>query len=433
MAKIPRFKTEQEMREFWDTHDSAEYFEDMEDDEVEVEFNRDAGVLVSPLGEDRARSLRELVLEEDIPDINELIEREDVDGLINELRGVSWRMRAVVALGKIGDPRAVEPLIVTLQDLQDEELWVRQYTARALGKIGDPRAVEPLIVALGDEDSNVGIDAANALGEIGVSAVAHLIVALGNGDRRVRSGAANALGEIGDPRAVEPLIAAMEDEDLWVRQRAVVSLGSISDEKAVKPLTIALQDEDSNLRGWAAESLGKIGDPRAVEPLIAAMEDGDSWVRQYTARALGKIGDPRAVEPLIVTLQYDAAHDWVAAEALGEIGDPRAVSAIEKAISNSGYAVGDRAKEALGKIKSSEAYKEYLKSSAFISSIESDIAELKSTGVRLHEAEELLKQAKAELNKNNFEEAKESANKAKGVAYERKTVYDRDLAFRSIS
>ncbi len=46
MAKIPRFGTEQEMREFWDTHDSSEYFEDMKDDGVEVGFNRDKGVLV---------------------------------------------------------------------------------------------------------------------------------------------------------------------------------------------------------------------------------------------------------------------------------------------------------------------------------------------------------------------------------------------------
>jgi hypothetical protein len=54
MAHIPRFKTEQEMQKFWDTHDSADSFEDMEDDEVQVEFNRDKGVLVIPLGEDRA-------------------------------------------------------------------------------------------------------------------------------------------------------------------------------------------------------------------------------------------------------------------------------------------------------------------------------------------------------------------------------------------
>ena len=66
MAKIPRFRTEQEMREFWDAHDSAEYFEDMKDDEVEVEFNRDKGVLVIPMGEDRVRSLRGIALEEGV-------------------------------------------------------------------------------------------------------------------------------------------------------------------------------------------------------------------------------------------------------------------------------------------------------------------------------------------------------------------------------
>jgi len=38
MAKIPRFRTEEEIREFWDTHDSAAYFEDMEDDVVYVTF-----------------------------------------------------------------------------------------------------------------------------------------------------------------------------------------------------------------------------------------------------------------------------------------------------------------------------------------------------------------------------------------------------------
>ena len=38
MAKIPGFRTEEEIRGFWDTHDSAEYFEDMEDDEVYVTF-----------------------------------------------------------------------------------------------------------------------------------------------------------------------------------------------------------------------------------------------------------------------------------------------------------------------------------------------------------------------------------------------------------
>ena len=66
MVKIPRFRTEEEMREFWDTHDSSKYFEDMEDDEVQVTFKRDKGVLVIPLGEDRVRSVREIALKEGV-------------------------------------------------------------------------------------------------------------------------------------------------------------------------------------------------------------------------------------------------------------------------------------------------------------------------------------------------------------------------------
>ena len=66
MAKIPRFRTEQEMREFWDTHDSTEYSEDMKDDEVQITFKQERGVMVIPLGEDRVRSVREIALKEGI-------------------------------------------------------------------------------------------------------------------------------------------------------------------------------------------------------------------------------------------------------------------------------------------------------------------------------------------------------------------------------
>ena len=58
MAKIPRFRTEEEIQKFWDIHDSAEYFDDMEDDEVRVTFKREKGVLVIPLGVDRLRIKR---------------------------------------------------------------------------------------------------------------------------------------------------------------------------------------------------------------------------------------------------------------------------------------------------------------------------------------------------------------------------------------
>lgn len=72
------------------------------------------------------------------------------------------RVNVAIALGKIGNPRAVEPLIIALKD-ED----VRFSSALALGDIKDPRAVEPLIVALNKKEEEVlRRSAAEALGNI---------------------------------------------------------------------------------------------------------------------------------------------------------------------------------------------------------------------------------------------------------------------------
>ena len=39
MSKIPKLKTEKDIRDFWDTHDSSEYSDDMQDDSVIVSDN----------------------------------------------------------------------------------------------------------------------------------------------------------------------------------------------------------------------------------------------------------------------------------------------------------------------------------------------------------------------------------------------------------
>jgi len=85
-------------------------------------------------------------------------------------------------------------------------IGIREEAAKALGKIGDVRAVKPLIAALlTDDESSVHRAAAQALGKIGdVQAVEPLITALKN-----VSDAASALGELKDARAVEPLIAVL--------------------------------------------------------------------------------------------------------------------------------------------------------------------------------------------------------------------------------
>ncbi len=51
------------------------------------------------------------------------------------------RWKAAEALGRLGDPAAVDELIATLWD---DDARVRLKVAWALGRIGDPRAVQPL-------------------------------------------------------------------------------------------------------------------------------------------------------------------------------------------------------------------------------------------------------------------------------------------------
>ena len=91
------------------------------------------------------------------PDVDKLKAKGDVPGLIKALgyeRDSGVRGRAADALVQLGSG-AVEPLIVTLRDVsgvrRDGSHEVgREAAAQVLGKIGDARAIEPLIAGLRD-------------------------------------------------------------------------------------------------------------------------------------------------------------------------------------------------------------------------------------------------------------------------------------------
>jgi len=324
------------------------------------------------------------------------------------------RLASARTLGEIGDPRAIEPLSRTLKDPHEEvrrtaadalgkfgpptvelligalrERVVPCDVIRSLGRIGDPRAVEPLISALRDDDWAVRFAAAEALGKLGQPAMAPLVATLRETDKTVRQAAAESLEKIGwlpgndetgayfwiakqnwdkcvaigpqaieplvatlkdkdkdvrkaivlafgkirDPRTIEPLIASLRDETESVRDAAAESLGKIRKRDATHPLIAALRDDSGSVRKAASESLGKIHDESAIQPLIAALSDRDNRVRESAAEALGKFGDARAVEPLIGALQSNADDlRKYAAEALGRIGDPRAVPPLIQAL-----------------------------------------------------------------------------------------------------
>ena len=357
--------------------------------------------------------------------------KKNVKGLIKALKNWEIRKEATEALGRIGDNRAVEPLINLLPKEYDTKLKAAAEAlvkikgaeavedlipllkpdgsrldssndsnctiiAKILGRIGDKRAVEPLIESMnkfhfGDTTTEI----IKALGKIGgVRAVEGLITFMIN--YRMPSGnrekAARALVRIGDTNsiealsralkvsccneiaakaleklkwkpkqldqeiyylcatnkrvelsklgkpAIEPLIKALNDKNKNVRQKAVEALGRIGDKRAVEPLINILSNEGFYAREEAVEALGMIGDIRAVEPLIEHMKcykpgySGGMFIQLIPIiKALGKLGDKRAVEPLINILSNEEIVEQVeAVEALGKIGDNRAVEPLMK-------------------------------------------------------------------------------------------------------
>ncbi|MBZ0315539.1 MAG: HEAT repeat domain-containing protein [Anaerolineae bacterium] len=245
-----------------------------------------------------------------------------IDTLSAALNNNNATMRGSVtlALGQIGDPAAVPPLLDILRDADE---IVRGRAWEALGNIGTP-AVPRLLESLRDFNEKVRAGAANALGNIkDPVALPNLLEALHDPSPQVRASAAAALGNIGDPIAITALSDALRDSDISVRRLAANALGNIGDPVALPNLLEALHDPSPQVRASAVAALGNIGDVTAVSSLLEALHDKDSDVRSHTTQALGSIGDVASISSLLETL---GDTDWLvrrnAVEALEKIGTP---------------------------------------------------------------------------------------------------------------
>jgi HEAT repeat protein len=122
--------------------------------------------------------------------------------LLAELRDVNKEKRrtAVMKLGMVGGDQATRTLMQIVQN-DYEDLIVRGRAALMLGKLRDPRAVDPLIRALEAPGHQTPVHAAQALGKIGdPRAIEPLLMLAANGRDRTREVALEALERLGhDP------------------------------------------------------------------------------------------------------------------------------------------------------------------------------------------------------------------------------------------
>lgn len=211
----------------------------------------------------------------------------------------------------------------------DADPW-RQ--ALALGRLGDRRAVTPLTTLFGNDAAplEARLEAARLLGRLADPRIAPaLLRAMEGNEPRVAAEAAIALGRLSDQRAREALRGLVRCEDSSIRTRAAIALARLGDREAVPALVEALHlSRDQLEREEAVRWLGRLGDRNAVDPLIQLI--GDYRIRHLLVVSLGQLQDPRAFDPLHSMLGWEH-HTHVRnnlLRGLAELGDPRALPSL---------------------------------------------------------------------------------------------------------
>lgn len=143
-----------------------------------------------------------------------------------------------------------------LIQVQDEDWRIRWMAIKALIRIGDERAIKPLIEAMKHGGGELVLE---GLISIGPPAFEPLLLVLKDNDWWVRANALLALGGIKDVRSIEPLQEALRDSDYRIRQYAAMSLGAMGDVQAVESLCQALKDDHEDVRQDAYTALNRIG------------------------------------------------------------------------------------------------------------------------------------------------------------------------------
>jgi len=159
------------------------------------------------------------------------------------------------AIEKMGTA-AVDPLI---EALGDKEGTVRKFAAILLGKLGDPRAIEPLGMTLYDMHHEVGKVSAESLAKFGTPAVDVLIEALSHPEMWIRIHAVLALSKIKDGRIAPVLLQMLNDPEREVKKQVIQSLGELKDPRTFPALQeIASNRADRELHTLAKEVISKM-------------------------------------------------------------------------------------------------------------------------------------------------------------------------------
>lgn len=216
---------------------------------------------------------------------------EDTDDR-TEAGGYPLRRNAARALGKLGDRRAVLPLV---QSLECSDYYVREAAAQALEALGDPSCIPALVTLLQTEPEPTSSASApmpqpydailEALGALGaIDATPHVMSFLEHDVERVRFSAMRAMYQLAptpkeSKRYGQMLVQALSHPKLQLRRTVLADLGAIGYLDAAEPIAHTLAENSLKLiamRGILEHHLNTLPSNELSDEAIAVLTLMDS-------------------------------------------------------------------------------------------------------------------------------------------------------------
>lgn len=209
------------------------------------------------------------------------------------------RESAVTELQNYPEPDSIKHLV---RLLGDEDAHVVNLVERALVAMEGDDVIEEIINLLRSDEARIRSLATRILVKKGPEVLSPIMSLANDNDRDVRKFAVDILKQIGGPETEDTLIMALFDEDNNVAMAAAEAVGGLRFPRAV-PHLIECVAKEPWLKYAALKSLGEIGGVDALNAILAIELKEESIVLFHAVTALGTIGDIRGLDFLITLLE----------------------------------------------------------------------------------------------------------------------------------
>jgi VWFA-related protein len=205
------------------------------------------------------------------------------DFLLADLRSgdAAARVKAAEWLGGLPVEGAPAGLLAALDD---RSAPVRAAAAMALGRIREPRAIEPLVAMLREPIESDRVAAGEALLSFGPTAVPALLAALDGAGAHQQSEILNVLAGIADPRAAAAVVVA-------AMPPAPPMMAPGGADPAIDARS---RRERAATRLWALETLGRLPIVESLPALEKGARDRDPAMREAALASLARQATPAA-------------------------------------------------------------------------------------------------------------------------------------------